>query len=75
MRRTTITLPDDLYEGLCVEARRRDLSLSAVVREKIEAQLALRRKRLPGFVGIVDKQLPYSAADVDEELAKTFGRT
>ena len=29
---------------------------------------------MPGFVALANKQLPYTAADVDQELAKTFGR-
>lgn len=74
MKRITVSLPDELNETLCIEARRRGVSLSEVVREKIEAQLAARRARMPGFVGLANKKLPYAAADIDAELAKTFGR-
>jgi len=74
MKRTTISLPDELHETLCLEARRRGLSVSEVVREKIDADFTARRNRMPGFVALANKQLPYTAADVDQELAKTFGR-
>ena len=74
MKRITISIPDELNEALCIEARRRGISLSEVIREKVEAELAARRARLPGFVGLANKKLPYSAADADIELAKTFGR-
>ncbi|MGE3073637.1 MAG: ribbon-helix-helix protein, CopG family [Dehalococcoidia bacterium] len=74
MKRITISLPDELNDALCAEAHRRGLSLSQVVREKVESELEKRRNRLPGFVGLADKRLPYSAEDIDEELSKTFGR-
>jgi hypothetical protein len=74
MKRVTISLPDELNESLCLEARRRGLSLSEIIREKVEADLASRRSRMPGFVGLASKKLPYAARDADQELAKTFGR-
>jgi metal-responsive CopG/Arc/MetJ family transcriptional regulator len=74
MKRVTITMPDPVYEQLCVEARRRGLSISEVIREKLDSYFAERRSRLPRFVGLAEVRLPYTAAQVDEELAKTFGR-
>jgi hypothetical protein len=41
MRRTTISLPDDLAEALSREARRRHASASAVTREALQQHLGL----------------------------------
>lgn len=69
MKRITISLTDDQNERLCREARRREMSLSELIREKLESPTPL-----PGFVGIADKKLHYDASQVDEELDRTFGR-
>lgn len=41
MQRTTLTLPDDLVVALKREARRRDSSVSAVVRDALEKHFGL----------------------------------
>ncbi|MFN8617813.1 MAG: ribbon-helix-helix protein, CopG family [Dehalococcoidia bacterium] len=69
MKRITVTITDEQNERLGREARRRRVSVSELVREKLEAPV-----ELPGFLGIADQQLPYDSAEVDSELAKTFGR-
>ena len=67
--RATISLPDELSELARVEARRRGISFSAVVRESLEDTLR-KQPRLP-WQGIVnDPELVAQA--MDEELAATW---
>jgi predicted transcriptional regulator len=47
MNRTTISLPDDLAAAVQREARRRDIAISRLVREAIEAQLGRGGGRRP----------------------------
>lgn len=56
MRRTTISLPDDVAAALAREARRRRVPVSQVAREAIEARLGLAEKgpRDIPFIGIGD---------------------
>jgi predicted transcriptional regulator len=42
MRRTTISLPDDMAQALAREARRQGTSVSAVAREALTERLRLR---------------------------------
>ena len=74
MRRTTITWPEDIAKQVERAAKKRQKSVSATVRELVEKQLANERKVSPfaSLIGIASKELPYSAADIDEELAKTW---
>ena len=74
MVRVTITMPEDTRRAVEHAARRTGKSFSATAAELIEKQLAQRRKESPflALVGIVDKELPYSAADIDEELARSW---
>jgi post-segregation antitoxin (ccd killing protein) len=66
--RATISLPDELSELARVEARRRGISFSAVVRESLQDALR-KQSRLP-WQGIVnDPQLAHS---MDEKLAATW---
>ena len=75
MRRTTISLPDDLATALEREARRRRVPVSQVAREAIEARLGLSDegpRDLP-FIGIAEsRDSEWSAADLDEFLAQTW---
>lgn len=65
--RMTISLPDELTELARVEARRRGICLSAVIRESLENTL---RKQLP-WQGIVnDPKL--MARTLDETLAASW---
>jgi Arc/MetJ-type ribon-helix-helix transcriptional regulator len=77
MRRTTITLPDELANDVAREARRRHTSVSEVVRESLIATLREGRRdgsgrRIIPFSGIFESGDPAWAARVDEELAKTW---
>lgn len=64
MRRTTLTLPDDLASVLKREARRRDTSVSEVAREALNEHFGLdgKRRRRIGFAAIGDS----GAGDVSE---------
>lgn len=65
--RTTISLPDELTELARIEARRRGISLSAVIRESLENAL---REQLP-WQGIVDDP-KLVARTLDETLAASW---
>ena len=73
MRRTTISLPDDLATALEREARRRRVPVSQVAREAIEARLGLSDegpRDLP-FIGIAEsRDSEWSAATSEEYLAR-----
>jgi plasmid stability protein len=53
MKRTTISLPDDLASALAREARRRDRSISDVAREALVRHL--------GLAGDEARTLPFAA--------------
>lgn len=54
MKRTTISLPDDLAQSLHREARRRDVSTSELTRQALQAHLGLTpgRPRTVAFAAI-----------------------
>lgn len=67
--RTTISLPDELAELTRVEARRRGISFSAIVRESLEHALR-ERPKLP-WQGVVSD--PENAASaLDEALVESW---
>jgi Ribbon-helix-helix protein, copG family len=73
MKRTTISLPDELAAALVREAARRRVPVSQVAREALEARLGLADKGprdLP-FIGIAqsDPDGPH-AADLEDYLAE-----
>jgi Arc/MetJ-type ribon-helix-helix transcriptional regulator len=70
MRRTTISLPDDLAAALEREAARRRTSVSHVAREAIEARLGWSgdTPRDLSFIGIGDSGSTDTAARADEIL-------
>lgn len=77
MKRTTISLPDELAVALEREARRRRVSVSQVAREAIEVRLGWDDqgpRDLP-FVGIAETEGGPSnlAEHVDEYLAEHWG--
>ena len=45
MKRTTVSLPDNIAHSLSREARRRDVSASELTREALQAHLGLTRGR------------------------------
>lgn len=51
MKRTTLKLPDDLDARLRHEAARRNLTISELTREAIEAHLGSRRRLLAAGAG------------------------
>ncbi len=77
MKRTTITLPEETVAAVEHAARRRGQSVSATIRLLIEKQLEAERAVSPfeAMIGIVSKDLPFSAAGLEEELEKSLADT
>jgi Arc/MetJ-type ribon-helix-helix transcriptional regulator len=76
MIRTTITLPDELAAVVAREARRRDSSVSEVVRLALGAFLGLTSsspRRLP-FASLGRSGLRHTARDAEKILAAEWGR-
>ncbi|MEX2548463.1 MAG: ribbon-helix-helix protein, CopG family [Chloroflexota bacterium] len=70
MRRTTISLPEELADALEREARRRRVPVSKVAREAIEERLGRRPggvKQLP-FVALGHSGHSSTARDIDDIL-------
>jgi Arc/MetJ-type ribon-helix-helix transcriptional regulator len=75
MRRSTITLPEDLALMLGREARRRDTSVSDVVRLALTAYLQPKRStRRLGFVALGRSGKRHTARDADAILAREWSR-
>ena len=74
MKRTTISLPDDLAAALEREARRRGIPVSQVAREAIEVRLGRSgpRRTLP-FVALGRSGHRTTARDIDEILEAEWG--
>ena len=73
MKRTTISLPDDVAAALAREARRRRVPVSQVAREAIESKLQLDEGSPLDWplVGLWESQdSEWSAADLEEFLEK-----
>lgn len=73
MKRTTISLPDDLAAALEREAARRRVPVSQVAREAIEARLGLSGDgpREVSFIGIANSGQPSTASeDIEDYLAE-----
>jgi Arc/MetJ-type ribon-helix-helix transcriptional regulator len=74
MKRTTITLPDDLALMLAREARRRDTSVSHVVRQALAEHLQpTRAPHRLGFVAIGRSGKRHTASDAEAILAREWG--
>ncbi len=75
MKRTTISLPDDLAAALEREAARRRVPVSQFVREALEDHLGLSGEGehdLP-FIGIFDGELgPTASEDLEKDLADNW---
>ncbi|HEY6609405.1 MAG TPA: CopG family transcriptional regulator [Candidatus Limnocylindria bacterium] len=70
MKRTTISLPDDVAAALDREASRRHVPVSQVAREAIEARLGLADngpRKLP-FAGLYESGLPGIARHDEDYL-------
>ena len=76
MLRTTVTVPDELGLILDREARRRNVSVSALVREAIGAYLGLtetKPRRLP-IAALGRSGRRHTARDAEKLLAAEWGR-
>jgi predicted transcriptional regulator len=74
MRRTTLSLPDDLTEALRREAHRRSVSVSAVARDALSKQLGLTAgepRELP-FAELGRSGHRTTARDMEELLAQEW---
>ncbi len=68
MKRTTITLPDELVDLVEHEVRRRGTSFSEVVRWSIRETLIGNGPRRLAFAGICDDPTLPSGAEIEEAL-------
>jgi predicted transcriptional regulator len=70
MKRTTISLPDDLAQSLRREARRRDVSASQVTREALQTHLGLEpgSRRKLSFAALGRSGRASTARDMEELL-------
>jgi Arc/MetJ-type ribon-helix-helix transcriptional regulator len=75
MKRTTVTLPDELAKAVEREARRRRSSVSQVTREALAAHLdfAEQPRQLP-FVGLGSSGHRTTARDFEDILASEWTR-
>jgi DNA-binding IclR family transcriptional regulator len=76
MKRTTISLPDELAAALEREARRRRVAVSQVAREAIEARLGRAvsdRRRVP-FAALGRSGHRTTARDIEDILQAEWGR-
>lgn len=72
MKRTTITLPDDLARVVEDEARRRGISVSEVVRRSIfDSLLGSEPRQLP-FAGLFDDPGMPPASRMERELDRSW---
>lgn len=74
MKRTTISLPDDLAQSLQREARRRDISTSELTRQALQAHLGLtpgRPRTLP-FAAIGRSGHTSTARDMEKLLEEEW---
>jgi len=75
MKRTTISLPDDVAALRRREARRRDTSVSEVTRQALLAYFGLaqdRPRHIP-FAALGSSGYEHTARDVEEILAEQWG--
>jgi hypothetical protein len=70
MKRTSITLPDELAALLDREARRRETSVSGLVRDLVETALGVGKPRELQWAGMIDDPGMAPAAKLDEELGR-----
>jgi len=76
MKRTTISLPDDVASLLQREARRRDTSVSEVTRQALLAYFGLTEagpRHIP-FAALGSSGHKHTARDLEEVLADEWGR-
>lgn len=75
MKRTTISLPDELWQDLEREAKLRRLSVSALVRSALEQEL---KKAPPGFIAMFSSDKMTAGAEIhrvlESDLADALSR-
>jgi len=74
MKRTTISLPDDLAQSLTREARRRDISTSELTREALQAHLGLQpgHPRTLAFAALGHSGQQSTARDMESLLEQEW---
>jgi Arc/MetJ-type ribon-helix-helix transcriptional regulator len=72
MRRTTISLPDDLAQAVEREAGRRRTSVSEIVRTALTAHLHLDQPRRLPFESLGSSGHRHTARDIEEILAREW---
>lgn len=73
MKRTTISLPDDLAAAVARAANRRRVPVSQIAREALEAHLGHRKEtRALPFVALGASGHRTTARDIDEILAREW---
>lgn len=73
MRRTTITLPDDLAQDIAREAQQRRVSVSEVARDALREHLNRRAAGGLPFIGIGRSGTSDTARRAEEILAREWG--
>jgi ribbon-helix-helix CopG family protein len=74
MRRTTVSLPDDVANALAREARRRNRSASAITRDALAAHLGLRsdKPRAVPFAGVGRSGRKSTARDMEQLIDREW---
>ncbi|HUF53421.1 MAG TPA: CopG family transcriptional regulator [Dehalococcoidia bacterium] len=73
MKRTTLSLPEELIAFLKREARRRDTSVSQIAREAIEERFTRKRgARRLGFIALGRSGFKTTAADMEELMMREW---
>lgn len=74
MKRTSISLPDDLAQALGREARRRHSSASEVTREALQEHLGLQPGRLRSlpFAAVGRSGQPNTAREMEQQLEREW---
>ena len=74
MKRTTITLSEELSDEIELRARIKRRSTSEIIRTLLERALEMEKgsKRELPFIGIADSDEPFDAADLDKFLEENW---
>lgn len=74
MKRTTISLPDELAAAVEREARRRRVAVSQIAREALEERLGRSGRRELGFAALGGSGYRTTARDAEDLLAEWDAR-
>ncbi len=72
MKRTTVSLPDDLAALVDREATRRGTSVSEIVRISLSEQLRGDKRRKVPWAGLVDDRDVAPAAELEKSLSESW---